>query len=644
MNKKNNIYIFYFIVFFFSLFQTLSSTTHNNSFKYLNVKTYGAKGNGRADDTDAFLRLARATNDVDSVFIFIPKGKYLINQQIVFNCKKIFFSGDGSSNTILDFSKSNIPSGESCLLFTGEIKQITSPIKRLSKNETLIHFPKKTELSPSDFFTIKDNNAYSYSYYRAYYKSGELSQVKSLNQNSITLSNPLFADYRLTNQLILSKVSPIICKIENFSLKLKKTTDLGHTGIMVNSGYLSEINNIDASGTNFSHITLNLCFKTKVYDINIDYSSKSIGLNYGLTIANSQDIEVFNCKLKAENHGIAIGGNDYPYSIVNRNILVRDSELDAYSGYGADMHGNVEYVTYHKCLMKSGVTIGGNNTEISNCEIYTDKDGIGLFFGEIKGGNHKIVDNTIHCHRNNDKKEFNGIIRASTIKNAVGGKTLVDNNKIFIKTRARAINFTNNTPSELYDLQITNNVINYKGETWDENGITARGEIGKIRISNNQITNGDIFVYHTNSSLIEVTDNLVSGSNSYGIIVNLALEKRGKTAIRIINNTIKNSGLTGIFVRGNKAQNNDADIVGNKITNSNYKRRDAKPFNASIYTDQLNSVKIEKNKMGSDDNKVSQDYLYTTTNTNTLSTANNINIGRKMPILIERVKNSKHDK
>jgi hypothetical protein len=70
----------------------------------INVKKFGAKGDGKADDTYA-IRAAIASAK-STAKIFFPNGAYLVSEQIVIDKSFILLSGETKEKTIISFSKS----------------------------------------------------------------------------------------------------------------------------------------------------------------------------------------------------------------------------------------------------------------------------------------------------------------------------------------------------------------------------------------------------------------------------------------------------------------------------------------------------------------------------------------------------------
>lgn len=70
----------------------------------INVRDYGATGNGIADDTDSIIH---AINDSDGGAVFFPKGEYRLTQRIVLHNRPVSIYGEGKSLTRLRWEIDN---------------------------------------------------------------------------------------------------------------------------------------------------------------------------------------------------------------------------------------------------------------------------------------------------------------------------------------------------------------------------------------------------------------------------------------------------------------------------------------------------------------------------------------------------------
>jgi hypothetical protein len=72
----------------------------------INIKQFGAKGDGKADDSNAISRALSSIKGNAPIRIYFPNGEYLFSRQIVVNRSFISFSGESRENTKLVFLNS----------------------------------------------------------------------------------------------------------------------------------------------------------------------------------------------------------------------------------------------------------------------------------------------------------------------------------------------------------------------------------------------------------------------------------------------------------------------------------------------------------------------------------------------------------
>jgi hypothetical protein len=85
---------------YLALSKQKSSHTFSNGQKVVNVKIdFGAKGNGKSEDTDAFKKAIAYAERTKSP-LFIPEGEYLIKDTLTINPTKIYGVGEGRTTLI----------------------------------------------------------------------------------------------------------------------------------------------------------------------------------------------------------------------------------------------------------------------------------------------------------------------------------------------------------------------------------------------------------------------------------------------------------------------------------------------------------------------------------------------------------------
>ena len=157
------------------------------------------------------------------------------------------------------------------------------------------------------------------------------------------------------------------------------------------------VDNIRASGSDNASMSISKSYKITVRDIDAHQWSESpgFGTQYGLSIGNSQDIDISG-RFTGWRHGIAQGGGD-DFSIPVRGSVVHDFVAKSRGGVlaAADWHGNVEHSVYERGrVFGGGLHIAGNNNRISGIDAY-GADMLLIYGREIQGCNH-IVEN-VRC-------------------------------------------------------------------------------------------------------------------------------------------------------------------------------------------------------------------------------------------------------
>lgn len=597
----------------------------------INIKSFGAKGDGITDDTQAFLDMATFCNSRSYTKVYIPSGLYKVNQQITIN-KNISIVGDNENESILDFSAAN---GEFldnvCLLITGDIPEILPSITtNLTKNNKAMTFINSPNLKIGDIITILDSAFYSWSSYREYYRKGEMAKVISINDTTVILDNPLYDSYDSGENLKLYKLNTITSNISKIGIKLKPTIEVGTCGIMLQYCINSHISDITGCGTNYSHVSIHNCYNTTIERVNIDYSSPEIGYNYGLALSNSYKTFVNKCFLKTERHGLAIGGGDLLTDVINREFLITDCFIGSYAQTGADMHGNVEFIRYKNCVLENGVIMAGNNTEVSNCTIYTDTIGIGINLAEIKGMNHIISNNDIVCPiYSQSNSTGNGIIRCQVTNQNKDGTLAIKDNKFKQYPKGTVIGILNNNPSIKFNVFIENNELTREDKTiWGGSGIVLRGLFDVVKINSNYLSGSDIYLTPLLFSLLEIKNNISYFSSNHGLVIGVNTSITENYIIEVKNNKFIKSAITGLSIIGKDTTLGSLYLLDNIIIDSNELNPSTSSANKSnIYINNIKYVSMKNNTFGDTREVPTQAYVYYLTNINTFYDDDNNNIG-----------------
>ena len=74
--------------------------------KTFNVKDYGAKGNNRADDTEAIRSAIAAAEEAGGGIVYLPNGEYICSGVLFINSSNVILRGNNREKTIIYFNKS----------------------------------------------------------------------------------------------------------------------------------------------------------------------------------------------------------------------------------------------------------------------------------------------------------------------------------------------------------------------------------------------------------------------------------------------------------------------------------------------------------------------------------------------------------
>jgi hypothetical protein len=73
--------------------------------QYVNIKDFGAVGDGVTDDTNAFVNCLKSQPLLDGFDVYLPEGRYRIANSALYFTRRIRFFGNSRETTVLDFSQ-----------------------------------------------------------------------------------------------------------------------------------------------------------------------------------------------------------------------------------------------------------------------------------------------------------------------------------------------------------------------------------------------------------------------------------------------------------------------------------------------------------------------------------------------------------
>ena len=343
----------------------------------VNVKDFGAVGNGVTNDAAAFAAAIAAVASTGQA-IYVPAGTYVIGSALTSTGHLNMF-GDGDKS-ILDFSAATI--GGSCITVSGALTQIQN-ISSASIYGLTVTFASAPSLAIDDVFCIYDTDLWNT--IRANYYKGEWCQVRGVAGSAATITNPLYDSY--------TPATTTVYKLESKAVSFRNLRLVGGANtfglLKLQFCEQAKLENVSVYNEDYQGIEFDRCYNSEVTNCYVYNKGTGTLDDYGLLFSNCQKFRVIGGDYYARRHGITIGGGDYICAVTNRDMRVIGATIsnDILSGvYSADMHGNMEDCYYQDCTIYNGAGWAGMDNGYDNCTITAQSNGSVIYAGEIKGG------------------------------------------------------------------------------------------------------------------------------------------------------------------------------------------------------------------------------------------------------------------
>jgi hypothetical protein len=289
-----------------------------------NIQFFGAKGDGKTNDTEAFLKATKFFNDRGgNGTLNIPKGVYIVGKQTFSNgdINKYAYAGID----ILDFKNSNN------LVIKGE-------------NGTVIKYADSLKLGsfdPSTGKVFNDNNPArpSYKYAAVIGNCIALTNCRNIKVTTLTLdgnNKSIFFGGRYDD----------------------KGIQLPHTGLLIKNCHSVSIENINASYFGLDGIIVSNIASTDADDINISNSQFEYNCRQGLSWVGGNYLAAKNCSF---NHS----GKSAYFSPPGAGVDI-EAEVSTISNGVFD---NCQFINNSGCGMLTGGGVA-SNCRFTNCTFW----------------------------------------------------------------------------------------------------------------------------------------------------------------------------------------------------------------------------------------------------------------------------------
>lgn len=366
-----------------------------------NVVDFGADPTGVADSRQAIIDAMTASN-----VVYFPKGTYTSSATIEVLNKDIEIIGDGSSLTFTT----------GYLYLGGSIGSAFTISSQVDFGENVINVTGGS-FTEGSVLQIINTTDFSFSLHRAYYRTGQLFTVVSEASNVVTCREQSLAIFTVGANIQVKKITPVKITIKDFSVLAPNTASSTYAcRIIYAKNFYTE--NSRYIGGDAAGITIADTKGANVIGCTCTCSAPDTsGLQYGISIDDSEDVVVDGCTLYGTRHATGLGGSGATgtkFTVIQNSTLAGDHLA---SSYVADIHGNCSYITYQNNTIYGGAAIAGEYASYLNNVIFANDDPTGFDpafnFAEVVGGNFIIDGNQIYMPTGNNNESVIGTTGSS---------------------------------------------------------------------------------------------------------------------------------------------------------------------------------------------------------------------------------------
>jgi len=501
---------------------------------YVNVKEYGAVGDGVTDDTVAF----QTAFDLNNGMIFIPDGAYRMFDEIdVQPDTKIVLSGKAIikvDDTFPVASKLFKSEGVAGVEYT-----IQNPVEGGYTVDMLLG--EENNFAEGDLVKIGSSDLYDS--LQTATQTGELNFVQSVEVGQIILKHPLQDQY--TTSPFIQKITPVEnITFEGGKIEGKDLASNDTIGIFFQRAINCHVENVRTERFDFVAVGIEDSVGCTVSKSRFEkVVSNSTG--YAISFRGaSQDCQAFANYFKDVRHSLSTNSPGGEHGVVRRinfhdNVVYRSEKAIAGSGGDAvDTHGASEDVK-----VINNTIIGSTNTAIN-----------------IEGRSCEILNNTI-----DGTSEGDVLINVKNVTDRTG-EVIICKNKIKGGTKGINISPAKNTTIIGYDsISIEGNTIKKCTSTnIDVNGLSSVIKAENVTIANNNIiSDADDCIYcRSIDNLVIEGNNCKMTADSTNYVMYLRDIATGTISTNVMNADVE--GGRGIY----NQTNDKLTFVGNVFKNT----------------------------------------------------------------------------
>lgn len=354
--------------------------------------------------------------------ITIREGNYYITKGIFQKDKNLNIIGEGNVTFYIQTSEKEINE----IYFGGSLVTSNTLYTDARKGSSQVTLTDAYQIRPNDLIKIWKNVQWCPLDYPDNYPgqmTGEIYAVKSVNENVVTLNEPLLRDYNLSDTVQVEVYRPVQVNIKNIRLEDTGAT-MSHHGLVMQYCKDSSVTNSWFNNSGFGAICLYSCFNVDISNNEI-YNSLLPGSGYGVNVASgSALVNIENNHIENCRH--AITANSAELKSLNRDIFITDNTLIGAKITGSnviDAHANtinfvvtgnriypqitpetLQYCTLYDYRYIQELPYYFAFSDGTQHSVFSDNEVFGGFGGIFKRG---AVNDGVHIYENN---RFNGIL------------------------------------------------------------------------------------------------------------------------------------------------------------------------------------------------------------------------------------------
>ncbi len=324
----------------------------------VDVRLYGAKGDGTTDDTTAIQAWLNAIGSGHKVG-FLPNGNYRITSDITLN-DSASIVGESRTDAVLNFTEStgglkihpaNTPSS---------LPGIALPVTPGSR---LITFVSHHGLAVGDTFIVNDSADYSWSGFRVYYRSGEMfevadvvsaTEVQVVGAPTVTIPVATARTFKVPMiQVCLS------------SFTVQRTGNHILDAVHMKQVKDSIVDNVEVYGAQHGGLFISYGYNTNITNSRFVAHATNAGLNYALLVVSSKSTNITGVYCSGTRKGLDISSNGSDaWDCGSFDTHVTNSTFDSLEAFGMGFHGNNSGLTVSGCTT-TGMTLVGQNLVVT---------------------------------------------------------------------------------------------------------------------------------------------------------------------------------------------------------------------------------------------------------------------------------------